>query len=195
MVPKKSRFCPKVPNFAFVASFRAKSQIRNPVSERLIMLLGTIKPHASPVNCIKCTVSLSDCSPTKGTIFKFLNFVIFGYKQKLEFLPYNECFRKGPQLRTWSSWGPNCWNGPHWSSFYTKVLSFLWRGSLITVAGWAHGVIDLWYSRKQYNQCMHYHILYIIKYVHACTIIYYILLNMNICTFVAKWVMSWICVF
>ena len=20
---------------------------------------------------------------------------------------------KGPQLRTWSSWGPNCWNGPH----------------------------------------------------------------------------------
>ena len=113
MVPKKSRFCPKVPNFAFVASFRAKSQIPNPVSERLIMLLGTIKPHASPVNCIKCTVSLSDCSPTKGTIFKFLNFVIFCYNQKLEFFLYNECFRKGPQLRTWSSWGPNCWNGPH----------------------------------------------------------------------------------
>ena len=21
--------------------------------------------------------------------------------------------RKGPRLRTWSSWGPNCWNGPH----------------------------------------------------------------------------------
>ena len=35
MVPKKSRFCPKGPNFAFVASFRAKSQIPNPVSERL----------------------------------------------------------------------------------------------------------------------------------------------------------------
>ena len=24
-----------------------------------------------------------------------------------------QCFHKGPQLRTWSSWGPNCWNGPH----------------------------------------------------------------------------------
>ena len=27
--------------------------------------------------------------------------------------PNIQCFRKGPQLRTWSSWGPNCWNGPH----------------------------------------------------------------------------------
>ena len=35
MVPKRSQFCPKVPNFAFVVSFRAKSQIPNPVSERL----------------------------------------------------------------------------------------------------------------------------------------------------------------
>ena len=35
MVPKKSRFCPKGPNFAIVASFRAKSQIPNPVSERM----------------------------------------------------------------------------------------------------------------------------------------------------------------
>ena len=26
---------------------------------------------------------------------------------------YNPCLRKGPQLRTWSSWGPCCWNGPH----------------------------------------------------------------------------------
>ena len=26
---------------------------------------------------------------------------------------YYQCVRKGPQLRTWSSWGPNCWNGPH----------------------------------------------------------------------------------
>ena len=24
-----------------------------------------------------------------------------------------QCLHKGPQLRTWSSWGPNCWNGPH----------------------------------------------------------------------------------
>ena len=24
-----------------------------------------------------------------------------------------QCVRKSPQLRTWSSWGPNCWNGPH----------------------------------------------------------------------------------
>ena len=38
MVPKKSRFCPKGPNFAFVASFRAKSQITNPVSERLTIM-------------------------------------------------------------------------------------------------------------------------------------------------------------
>ena len=105
MVPKKSRFCPKVPNFAFVASFRAKSQIPNPVSERLIMLLGTIKPHASPVNCIKCTVSEHIAHtvyrvivpPQKelfileklhftSSIAQFCNFVIFGYKQKLELL-------------------------------------------------------------------------------------------------------------
>ena len=26
---------------------------------------------------------------------------------------FRQCVRKGPQLRTWSSWGPNCWNGPH----------------------------------------------------------------------------------
>ena len=39
MVPKKSRFCPKGPNFAIVASFRAKSQIPNPVSERLNNLI------------------------------------------------------------------------------------------------------------------------------------------------------------
>ena len=26
---------------------------------------------------------------------------------------FQQCFHKGPQLRTWSSWGPNCWNGPH----------------------------------------------------------------------------------
>ena len=35
MVPKKSRFCPKGPNFASVASIQAKSQFLNPVSERL----------------------------------------------------------------------------------------------------------------------------------------------------------------
>ena len=48
MVPKKSRFCPKGPNFAFVASFRAKSQIPNPVSERLAMerALGTVWKEA-----------------------------------------------------------------------------------------------------------------------------------------------------
>ena len=33
---------------------------------------------------------------------------------------YNQCLRKGPQLRTWSSWGPNCWNGPH----FTQKASF-----------------------------------------------------------------------
>ena len=53
MVSKKSWFCPKGLNFAFVASFRAKSQIL-----------------------------------------------------------YRNAW-KGPQLRNWSSWGPNCWNGPH----------------------------------------------------------------------------------
>ena len=81
---------------------------------------------ASPVNCIKCTVSEHIAHtvyrvivpPQKelfileklhftSSIAQFCNFVIFGYKQKLEFFPYNECFRKGPQLRTkllkWSS--------------------------------------------------------------------------------------------
>ena len=28
-------------------------------------------------------------------------------------IKHKQCVRKGPQLRTWSSWGPNCWNGPH----------------------------------------------------------------------------------
>ena len=86
----------------------------------VIMLLGTIKPNASPVNCIKCTVSEHIAHtvyrvivpPQKelfileklhftSSIAQFCNFVIFGYK--LEFFPYNQCFRKGPQLRTWSS--------------------------------------------------------------------------------------------
>ena len=26
---------------------------------------------------------------------------------------YLQCVHKSPQLRTWSSWGPTCWNGPH----------------------------------------------------------------------------------
>ena len=26
---------------------------------------------------------------------------------------HNHCFRKSPQLRTWSACGPNWWNGPH----------------------------------------------------------------------------------
>ena len=42
MVPKKSRFFPKGPNFAIVASFRAKSRIPNPVSERLQMYCSLI---------------------------------------------------------------------------------------------------------------------------------------------------------
>ena len=29
------------------------------------------------------------------------------------YLLHIQCVRKGPQLRTWSSRGPNCWNGPH----------------------------------------------------------------------------------
>ena len=24
-----------------------------------------------------------------------------------------QCMHNGPKLGTWSSWGPNCWNGPH----------------------------------------------------------------------------------
>ena len=35
MVPKKSHFCPKGPNFAFVVTFWGKSQIPNPVLQRL----------------------------------------------------------------------------------------------------------------------------------------------------------------
>ena len=35
MVPKKSQFSPKVPNFAFVELFRGRSQIPNPVLQRL----------------------------------------------------------------------------------------------------------------------------------------------------------------
>ena len=31
---------------------------------------------------------------------------------------------KGPQLRTWSSWGPNCWNGPHLVLILHKVPHF-----------------------------------------------------------------------
>ena len=37
---------------------------------------------------------------------------------------YNPCLRKGPQLRTWSSWGPNAEMVLIWSSFYTKGLIF-----------------------------------------------------------------------
>ena len=35
----------------------------------------------------------------------------------LFWLPNLQCFHKGPQLRTWSSWEPNCWNGPHFPIF------------------------------------------------------------------------------
>ena len=80
MVPKKSRFCPKGPNFANVASFRAKSQIPNPVSERLHLLLppGCHLTIAQYVTCLLCLyleippvtccllfspVHLHDCSP------------------------------------------------------------------------------------------------------------------------------------
>ena len=31
---------------------------------------------------------------------------------------------KGPQLRTWSSWGPNYWNGPHFVPILHKVFIF-----------------------------------------------------------------------
>ena len=37
--------------------------------------------------------------------------------------PNIQCFRKGPQLRTWSSWGPNCWNGPHLVLILNKALN------------------------------------------------------------------------
>ena len=36
MVPKKSQFSPRVPNFAFVELFLGRSQIPNPVLERLL---------------------------------------------------------------------------------------------------------------------------------------------------------------
>ena len=38
MVPKKSQFSPKGLNFAFVVLFRGRSQIPNPVLERLAMV-------------------------------------------------------------------------------------------------------------------------------------------------------------
>ena len=44
-----------------------------------------------------------------------------------------QCFNKGPQLRT---------KLLKWSSFYTKVLIFLWRGSLLTTAGWGWLIRD-----------------------------------------------------
>ena len=54
MVPKKSQFSPKVPNFAFVELFWGRSQIPNPVLECLIIhssekkrLLPTTSPSSA----------------------------------------------------------------------------------------------------------------------------------------------------
>ena len=35
-----------------------------------------------------------------------------------------QCMHKGPKLGTWSSWGPNCWNGPHLVLIHTRGLIF-----------------------------------------------------------------------
>ena len=46
MVPKKSQFSPKGPNFALVKLFRGRSQIPNPVLERLLLNFGCISSLA-----------------------------------------------------------------------------------------------------------------------------------------------------
>ena len=35
-----------------------------------------------------------------------------------------QCMHNGPKLGTWSSWGPNCWNGPHLVLIHTRGLIF-----------------------------------------------------------------------
>ena len=49
-----------------------------------------------------------------------------------------QCMHNGPKLGTWSSWGPNCWNGPHlvlisrkkshFPNYERKVAVKLWKG-------------------------------------------------------------------
>ena len=52
-----------------------------------------------------------------------LNLILVATLSSLHLYPccvFIHSVRKGPQLRTLSSWGPNCWNGPHlrtWSSW------------------------------------------------------------------------------
>ena len=38
--------------------------------------------------------------------------------------PLMQCFRKSPQLRTWSACGPNCWNGLHLGRISLKRSHF-----------------------------------------------------------------------
>ena len=46
----------------------------------------------------------ADCLKQPLSIFRNMGMTGFFLKQ---------CVQKGPQLRTWSSWGPNCQNCPH----------------------------------------------------------------------------------
>ena len=41
---------------------------------------------------------------------------------------FKQCVRNSPQLRTWFSWGPNCWNGLHLVLIFHKRPHFsrLW---------------------------------------------------------------------
>ena len=49
MVPKKSQFSPKVPNFAFVELFWGRSQIPNPVLERLVTVTSIAPSFSSDI--------------------------------------------------------------------------------------------------------------------------------------------------
>ena len=50
----------------------------------------------------------------------------------------NQCVHYRSSLRTWSTWGPNCWNGPylvlisrkksHFPNYKRKVAVKLWKG-------------------------------------------------------------------
>ena len=51
----------------------------------------------------------------------------FGLIYNTEIQKYkNQCARKSPQFRTWSSWGPNCRNGPHNPHAWSLSLQDLW---------------------------------------------------------------------
>ena len=64
MVPKKSQFSPKVPNFAFVELFRGRSQIPNPVLERLTVAIS--------LNFLTCALSMWDTQVDSDSLSEIL---------------------------------------------------------------------------------------------------------------------------